>query len=168
MECAGQPPAHVRSNCLSSPGAWQQVLAQAAPCQQQLHSWMGVVLRSPSPPSLLPLLLVLCTLCYPAVLSNALQVVRFHFGVGGAHYSQSLQEGSKQIMVFAPGASLQGSTVDGKVTFKGPANQAGAVAVDVPLCNSVLHVVDTVLLPEDREQMLAKGASKTEGATAEL
>lgn len=76
-------------------------------------------------------------------------------------------------MVFAPGESLQGSAADGTVTFKGPANQAGAVALDVPLCNSVLHVVDAVLLPEDKERMLAEGVSsnsnnKPAARTAEL
>lgn len=98
----------------------------------------------------------------------ALQAVRLHFGVGGAHYTQHLQEGSTTVGVFAPGESLQASTTDGQVTFMGPVNQAVVVTQDVPLCNSVMHVVDAVLVPAAEQAAAAKRSEKTIAGTAEL
>jgi uncharacterized surface protein with fasciclin (FAS1) repeats len=97
-----------------------------------------------------------------------LQAVRLHFLVGGARYAKDLQAGSTTILVFAPNAHLEASTDDGKVTFQGPINKAAAVAADVPLCNSVMHVVDTVILPADNDAILAQGESRASVGVAEL
>lgn len=97
------------------------------------------------------------------------QVVRYHFGVGAARYAKSLAEGTTQVPVFAPGAALEASNVDGKVVFKGDINQAAVVTADVPLCNSVMHVVDTVLVPASQEKLLHSEAQQPAAAqTAEL
>lgn len=99
----------------------------------------------------------------------AVQVVRYHFGVGAARYTKDLAEGVTQVPVFAPGAALEASTTDGKVVFKGDINHAAVVTADVPLCNSVLHVVDTVLVPASQEKLLHSGAQQPVPAqTAEL
>jgi len=103
-----------------------------------------------------------------SAVGGALQAVRLHFGVGGAHYTQHLQEGSTTVGVFAPGESLQASTTDGQVTFMGPVNQAVVVTHDVPLCNSVMHVVDAVLVPAAEHEPAAQHSKKTTAGTAEL
>jgi uncharacterized surface protein with fasciclin (FAS1) repeats len=98
-----------------------------------------------------------------------MQVVRYHFGVGAARYTKSLTQGVTQVLVFAPGAALEASTIEGKVVFKGDMNHAAVVTADVPLCNSVLHAVDTVLVPASQEKLLHSGAQRPASAqTAEL
>eukprot|EP01134_Creolimax_fragrantissima_P003621 CFRG3621T1 len=48
--------------------------------------------------------------------------------------------------------SLEGSTltvkIDDKVSFEGPTNSATVISADLAACNGVVHVIDTVLLPE--------------------
>jgi uncharacterized surface protein with fasciclin (FAS1) repeats len=95
-----------------------------------------------------------------------LQLIRFHFGVGGARYTEELQEGSTSMSVFAPDQSLQASTTDGQVTFMGPINQAAVLKPDIALCSSVMHVVDAVIMPAGHEHVMHSVADKGVAKTA--
>lgn len=103
------------------------------------------------------------------VLCCAVQVIRFHFGVGGAHYISSLEDGGDgtRVQVFAPDQYVQASSSGGRVTIKGPSNTAVVLKADLPLCSSVMHVVDTVIVPAGREHVVVVNQSADAG-TAEL
>lgn len=104
---------------------------------------------------------------HPAACARCSQVIRFHFGLAAAHYTAALQQGSTELRVFAVDQFLHASTVNGRVQFVGPTNTATVVKPDIELCNSVLHVVDTVIVPAGYEHVLT-GASKPAAATIEL
>jgi uncharacterized surface protein with fasciclin (FAS1) repeats len=96
------------------------------------------------------------------------QVLRFHFGVGGAHYTTSLKDGgdSTRVQVFWPDRYVEASSSGGRVTIKGPSNTAVVLKADIPLCSSVMHVVDAVIVPAGQEHVVL--VKQPAGGTAEL
>jgi transforming growth factor-beta-induced protein len=80
-----------------------------------------------------------------AVLSAVLSI---HLGQGVFFSTDIIAAGSAEVITALQGLGITASIVEGGVRITAPANFATVVTADVLVANGVVHVIDTVLLPD--------------------
>lgn len=96
--------------------------------------------------------------------SPLLKPVLLNHVISGAAKAADLMDG--MMLTTLAGQPLTVSIMDGAVTFAGPVNNATVVMADITAGNSVVHVIDAVLLPDLSAIMTGAPASGPALATA--
>jgi hypothetical protein len=84
---------------------------------------------------------------HPSLPCQPLQVLSYHVIPAGAVLSSQLTNGQQVATALAGAAPLTVNIAGGKVTFKGANSDATVVVPDITAGQSVVHVVNDVLLP---------------------
>jgi uncharacterized surface protein with fasciclin (FAS1) repeats len=75
-----------------------------------------------------------------------IKILSYHVIPSGAVYSSQLQD-NQAVATALKGATLTVKVYGSKVAFKGPVNKAKVIIANIKAGNTVIHVIDDVLVP---------------------